>query len=96
MAQPNFRVVDSEKVHPRDAARIAVKRFRTNAEREKLGVCNQSTGAANLFVDETLRRTERVVEEQVIKPRYRVNPYLALVIAFLSMAGVVWLVMEMW
>ena len=59
MPKPNFRVVDKERSHPRDADRKAVKRFRTLVEQERLPISNQiCTGAPSLRVDEVLQRSE--------------------------------------
>lgn len=59
MAQPNLRVIDPNREHPRDAARKAVKRFRTLVEQERLPISNQiCTGAPSLRVDEVLKRSE--------------------------------------
>lgn len=87
MPQPNFRVVDNEVEHPRDRARREMKRFRTNAEREKLGICNQHTDreASRLSVDEVLKRGERDMPE-VVKRKYRVRRILAFSLITLALA----------
>lgn len=59
MPKSNLRAVDSEQEHPRDRARREVKRWRSDAERERLPVSNQQdTGAPRLSVDEVLRKSE--------------------------------------
>lgn len=59
MPKPNLRAVNPEVEHPRDLAHKAVKRWRSNAEKEKLTVSNQhDSGAPALLVDDILRRAE--------------------------------------
>ena len=59
MPKANLRAVDNERLHPRDAARKAVKAFRLDREKEKFGVCNQiDSGAPSLRTDEILKRSE--------------------------------------
>lgn len=81
-----LRAVDNERPHARDIARREVKRFRTIADRERLPICNQSTGAKNLFVDEVIARTERAVREAPRSPK--VNPLFALLLILLSVIGI--------
>ena len=67
MAQP-LRVVDADRLHPIDMARKAVRRWRSDADRMKLGVSNQfHSGATHLAVDEVLKRTEREMPKQAVK-----------------------------
>lgn len=94
MAQLNFRVVDNEVPHPRDIAKRRVKQFRTLVEQEKRPICNQSTGAPNLFVDDVLKRTERDMPEEV-RPRYKVNPLVSLLLILFSIVGLVLLIYSM-
>lgn len=59
MPKPNLRAVNPEVEHPRDVAHKAVKRWRSNAEKEKLPVSNQfDSGAPSLRTDEVLKRAE--------------------------------------
>lgn len=95
MAQANFRVIDPNREHARDLARRKVKQFRTLVERERLPICNQSTGARNLFVDEVLRQTERELPEAEVRPPYRPNPYFAIFLILFSIVGLVILVNSM-
>lgn len=85
MGQPNFRVVEGDRPHARDIARVAVKRFRSDAEREKLPLCNQHTEreAKQLLVDDVIAATERVMPEE-IRSNYKVNP----IVAFWIIVGV--------
>lgn len=83
MPQP-LRVVDNERLHARDAARNAVKKFRLDRERERLPICNQSTGARNLFTDEVLKRTER--EMPVIQRRQSIFKPYAIFLALILLA----------
>ena len=68
--------------------------FKTIVEIENLPVCNQSTGARNLFVDEVIRGTERETPEEV-RPRYKVNPLISLFLILFSIVGLVLLVKSM-
>lgn len=59
MPKANLRAVETERLHPRDRARQAVKRFRLDRERERLPISNQiDSGAPSLRVDDVLRRAE--------------------------------------
>lgn len=54
-----LRAVDNEVEHARDIAAQRVRRWRSNAEKEKLPVTNvQDSGAPALLVDEVLRKAE--------------------------------------
>lgn len=94
MSKPQLRAVNPDIEHPRDRAKRDVKRWRSNAEKQKLPVSNQSTGAPNLFVDEVLQRTLRDMPELHTKP----DPWIPFVIALLAvlggLLGLVWLVKE--
>lgn len=98
MAQQSLRVVDSERIHPRDAAHKAVKRFRTLAEQENFPICNQHTeiGGSYLATDDVLRRSERDMPEEV-RPRYKVNPefFIKAVLVIALLSGLVLLVNSM-
>ena len=64
MPKPNLRAIVPSVDHPRDRARREVKRWRSNAEKEKLPIANQfHSGAANLFVNEVLKGTLREMPE---------------------------------
>ena len=41
MPKSSLRAVDNEQEHPRDRARREVKRWRSNAEKERLPISNQ-------------------------------------------------------
>lgn len=57
MSKAQLRAVNPEIEHPRDTARKAVKRWRSNAEKEKLAVANQiDSGAPSLRTDEVLEK----------------------------------------
>lgn len=87
MAQPNLRVVIPDQLHPRDLARREVKRFMLDREKDdRQTVCNQHTdqAAKQLWVDDVLERTERVMQEEV-HARYRVNP----IVVFWLIVGVI-------
>jgi hypothetical protein len=46
------------------------KKFCLDREREQLPICNQSTGARNLFTDEVIQRSQREIQEEIRPPRY--------------------------
>ena len=55
MPKPALRAVDNERLHPRHIARQVVKRWKSDATRLKLGVCNQhDSGAPSLRPDQVL------------------------------------------
>lgn len=59
MGKPNFRVVDNENLHARDLAHKAVKRWRSNAEKENRPVTNiTDSGAPSLRVDDVLLKAQ--------------------------------------
>ena len=80
----SLRVVDPDRIHPRDAARSAVNKFRLDRERERLPICNQSTGAKHLFIDEVIKRTEREMPEEMKSRRRQELVYAVLVFIFLT------------
>ena len=90
----SLRVVDPDRIHPRDAARSAVNKFRLDRERERLPICNQSTGAKHLFIDEVIKRTEREMPE-VIRRRYHVNPWVKIFFFAAGLTALVKLVISM-
>jgi hypothetical protein len=89
-----LRVVDPERQHPRDLARRAVKEFRLDRYKDPekpLPISNViDTGAPLLIVNEVIKRTEKVVEDE-LRPRYHVNPEL-LMKAIMVAAGLVLLI----
>lgn len=57
MNKAQLRAVDPEIEHPRDAARKAVRRWRSDADKQKLPVSNvQDTGSPSLRVDDVLEK----------------------------------------
>lgn len=59
MPKPNLRAVNNENPSARDIAAQRVKRWRSNAEKEKLPVSNQDdSGAPSLRTDDILKRSE--------------------------------------
>lgn len=57
-AKSQFRVVDGEREHPRDRARREVRRWRSDAEKQRLPVTTL-TGERPLDVDGVLAKTLR-------------------------------------
>lgn len=88
MSKANLLAVDNERLHPRDLARREVKRFRLDRERERLPICNQSTGAKNLFVDEILEGTQREMPPQFEATKFPVWTLFAIGI---FIAGLIWI-----
>lgn len=88
MSKAQLRAVENEVDHPRDAARKAVKRWRSNAEKEKLPVANQSTGHPNLFVDEVLQRTLREMPDIEYQKPF---PWIAALAFVGGLIGVIWI-----
>lgn len=85
MTQP-LRVVDPDRLRTTDMARKAVRRWRSDADRMKLGISNQDhSGATHLAVDEVLKRTEREMPKQIIKrkPFWVIQFGYALMVLFL-------------
>lgn len=62
------------------------KKFYLLVETDQLPICNQSTGAKNLFVDEVLSRTEREIEMEPYKPTF---PWLFIVLVVLFVIAVI-------
>jgi hypothetical protein len=72
------------------------KRFLLDRERDQLPICNQTSGARNLFTDEVIRRTERYMAEEAIpRKRYMVNPWVALFLFAAGLTGLVKLFISM-
>lgn len=59
MSKPQLRAVDPDREHNLDYARRKVKQWKSDAERGKLHISNQTdSGAPSLRVDDVLRRSE--------------------------------------
>lgn len=65
------------------------KKFYLMIEKDQLPICNQNSGASYLDVDQVIRATERTMPADSDGPRYRVNPYVALVVSVFSVIAVV-------
>lgn len=97
MSQPNFRVIDPNRDHPRDLAKRAVKEFRLDRENpdKPLPIVNAThSGAPLLSVNEVIKRTQRELPESEVRPRYRVNPelFIKAVLIILMLSGLALLV----
>lgn len=89
MSKAALRAVNPNVDHPRDRARRDVKRWRSNAEKEKLPVVNQwHSGAPNLSVDAVLQRTLRTMPEVEDDKSF---PWLALIAIIGGVIGIIWL-----
>lgn len=56
--KPQLRVIDNEHEHPLDYARRKIKKWRSDAESQRLPVANQDhSGAPSLRVDEVIERS---------------------------------------
>lgn len=67
------------------------KKFYLLVETDQLPICNQSTGAKNLYVDEVLSRTER---EIAMEPYRKPFPWFSLVAILIFIIGIIWIFTE--
>jgi hypothetical protein len=51
MSKSQLRAVDNQRMHPKDIARQAVKRWRSDAEKQGLPVANTTTGSGAPLLD---------------------------------------------
>lgn len=70
---------------------MGAKKFYLLVETDQLPICNQSTGAKNLFVDEVLRGTEREIAMQSYRKPF---PYWSLVAILIFIIGIIWIFTE--
>lgn len=87
MPKPNLRAVNKEQIHARDIAAQRVKRWRSNAEKERLPIVTL-TGETPLPVDDILKGSLREMPDVEEDKSF---PWIAIAAIVGGLIGILWL-----